>query len=156
MPCNMYIDPDLNCVFYKHYGTFAFGEIAETAESRIDHPAFQVGMNILHDVRKLIFPPDHSYKHISEGARSMMATYDPKVGKCRSAMVVGDGRAYAKVHREVHRYTRRTGGVPGNGKSQGVAWDTGGIRYQFPVTGGGKMMVILGTWVGCPQPETTP
>ncbi len=94
----MYIDPDLNCVFYKHYGTFAFGEIAETAESRIDHPAFQVGMNILHDVRKLIFPPDHSYKHISEGARSMMATYDPKVGKCRSAMVVGDGRAYAKVH----------------------------------------------------------
>ena len=91
----MFIDPAVNCVFIKHYGTFSYGIIAETAESRINHADFQVGMNVFNDARDLHFPRDLAPEEVSDAAKLLIETHDPNKGRCRSAIFVDDGYAYA-------------------------------------------------------------
>lgn len=68
------------------------------AEARRNHPDYRSGMNILHDVRDIHFPPDLLFSDMSKSAKDIMKKYDPERGECREALVVDDGYGYAKVH----------------------------------------------------------
>jgi len=92
------IDPDVNCVFIKHHGAFEIDDILHTAEDIFNHPDHRAGMSILRDLSDHGFQPGIHYKSLAEKIKDMIRAFGPRIGRCKTAFVVGDGQNYAKVH----------------------------------------------------------
>ena len=101
MAWTIHIDPDVNCVFIKHYGDFELDQIMRATEEIINHPDHRVGMNSLRDFREQQFPADLSFKSLADQAKRAMDQYRDKLGKCRMAIIAGDVQSYAKVHQYI-------------------------------------------------------
>ena len=101
MPFSTYIDPDVNCLFVRHYGPFDLGEVLESLEENSSSPLFRRDMNVLRDYRDQTFPSDLTFKLLSGTSKSIMEDFDRKFGKCKAAIVVGDTTSYAKVHQYI-------------------------------------------------------
>jgi hypothetical protein len=92
------IEPDVNCVFIKHYGVVEIDDIIDTAEDIFNHPDHRASMSIFHDLSDHGFQPDITYKSLAEKSKDMMRAFRSRIGQCKAAYVVGDGQNYAKVH----------------------------------------------------------
>ncbi|MAF49170.1 MAG: hypothetical protein QF393_13610 [Rhodospirillales bacterium] len=101
MNWTLHIDPEVNCAFFKFFGTFRFGAMVEAMTEMLNHPDYRGGMNILRDISDQPFPSDLTYKAITEENRRVTAEIDLKIGECRFAIVVGDARSYAVVHQYI-------------------------------------------------------
>ena len=102
MPWTTHIDPDVNCVFTKFYGTFEVDQITGAAEDMFNFPEYRVGMNFLRDSREQQIPIDLSYKAISNEAKQMIDKFGDRHGmRCKSALVAGDAQSYAKLHQYI-------------------------------------------------------
>ena len=101
MSFSTYIDPDANCLFVRHYGSFDLGEVLESLEENLSNPIFRIDMNVLRDYRDQTFPSDLTFKLLSGTSKSIMEDFDRKFGKCKAAIVVGDTTSYAKVHQYI-------------------------------------------------------
>ena len=67
----------------------------------INHPDHREDMNILYDCRELIISSDLSFSALSELYQRVLQIYSGKANTCRSAIVVGDAKTYAKAHQFV-------------------------------------------------------
>jgi len=101
MSWNVYINPEVNCVFVKYYGDFELEQIRGAAEDVSNHPDYREGMNFLRDCREQKISKDISFKALSTEAHRVTDEYDPKRGKCRTAFVVSNAESYSKVHQYV-------------------------------------------------------
>ena len=92
------IDPDVNCVFIKHFGVVEIDDVLNTAEDIFNHPEHRAGMSILRDLSEHGIQPEIHYKSLAEQTKAMIRAFGPRIGLCKTAFVVGDGQNYAKVH----------------------------------------------------------
>jgi len=96
----MHIDADVNCVFFKHFGPFSVDDFVKSFADILQHPDYQIGMNILRDNRDQQFPADLSFDAIAASSKSVKEQ-DRGLGNCKWASVVGDAQSYAKVHQYI-------------------------------------------------------
>jgi hypothetical protein len=101
MPYILLIDPQVNCMFIKHVGEFDFGNIARSAEDRLNHPDHQMGMDFIHDFSEKQIPPDLPFHVVAGESKRFANDYNLKFGRCKGALVVGDAKSYAKLHQFV-------------------------------------------------------
>ena len=100
MPYDMYIYPEVNCVFFRHYGTFSVDDFVKSFSDILDHPDYRIGMNILRDNREQKFPADLSFDAIAASSKRVK-DQDKGLGNCKWVSVVGDAQSYAKVHQYI-------------------------------------------------------
>jgi hypothetical protein len=92
------VDADVNCVFIKHYGAFELADVLGTAEDIFGHPDYRAGMSILRDRSEQGITADIHYKSLAGKINDTMGMLGPRIGRCKTAIVVGDAQNYAKVH----------------------------------------------------------
>ena len=98
MSYTFYIEPTINCIFYKFYGAYDTSVREQSVLDAINHPDFNKEMNILSDTRNQPIPSDISFKSITDEVRQNLKIYDRMLGKCRWATIVANAQSYAKVH----------------------------------------------------------
>lgn len=100
MAYDMYIDPDVSCVFFRHYGPISVDDFVKSFSDILEHPDYRPGMNILRDNRDQQFPADLSFDAIAKSSKRVKDA-DRGIGNCKWAAVVGDAQSYAKVHQYI-------------------------------------------------------
>ena len=100
MAYTMHIDPDINCVFFKHYGPISVDEFVKSFSDILEHPDYRAGMNILRDNSDQQFPADISFEAIAASSKRVKEQ-DSGLGDCKWASVVGDAQSYSKVHQYI-------------------------------------------------------
>ena len=99
MSWKTHIDPDLNCVFVQHFGTFALGEPSEQLRVLIEDPDYKVNMNLLRDVSQTYFPDTYDLSYIRRHAAPALVPIDDAIGTGRRvAWVLGNVSDYKVIH----------------------------------------------------------
>ncbi len=99
MAYSYYIDPEVNCVFAEHYGTFVHGDGFSVNREIMADPAYRQGMNILLDASKVTLPEEHTQQWYLKEGREGVQKLDKVFGHCRLAWVVGSAKDFDTVHR---------------------------------------------------------
>ncbi len=94
-----YIDPDVNTVFFHHYGIFEHEESFTALKAVIGDPNHKPGMNIFRDTTQTELPAEHSYQWFKANAIKHSKPIGVKLGYCKFAWVAGSAKDYATAHR---------------------------------------------------------
>ena len=78
MPYSYHVDPQVNCVFIRHFEHF--------------------GMNILRNSRDVPLPDEWKLDRIQTTSRGRMQRYHQRFGRCKIAWVVRDSASYGLVN----------------------------------------------------------
>ncbi len=101
MDWQIYIDPVVNCVFWRQTGPYTLEDGYNSMTKIIGHPEFQSGMNIFRDLRGYGFPSDLEIGTILKASKRIREEHDRQLGICKWAAVVSDGNSYAKMHQYI-------------------------------------------------------
>ena len=101
MPYSIHIDPKVNCVLFRFYGSFTVGSRLEGIEQMLSQIDYKNGMKILTDSREQPFPSSITFKKISEAVKKMEVTINKIQAGCQWATVVSDAQHYATMHRYI-------------------------------------------------------
>ncbi|MDP6428264.1 MAG: hypothetical protein QGH73_03265 [Rhodospirillales bacterium] len=99
MAHDFYIDPDVNCIFVRHFDEMRVGEGFDSIMVLLADPEFHRGLNILRDTRQVSIPDIYADTRELINAREQMKSYAENFQSSRFAWVVGSAADYAIVHR---------------------------------------------------------
>lgn len=98
MAYNFCIDPEVNCVFVRHFGNIPPGEIDAQLAEMFDQDSYFSSMNILRDLLDASFSDEFGFGYFKERAPSDFAQNERKLGNCRVAWVLPSSDDFIKVH----------------------------------------------------------
>ena len=93
------VDPDINCVFVRHLDGFEIGEGFASLDAILQDADHRRGMNILRDLTRVSFSKEIVERSFSAHVRRQAVAYEPLLGHCLLAWVLGSAADFAVGHR---------------------------------------------------------
>ena len=98
MPFKYYIDADINCVLIQHSDPFKMEEMNAQFQMIFADLEFAGNTNILRDCSDAALPSDWTWERMTTTTKERNQIFNEKLGRCKVAWVVRDGKDFAKIH----------------------------------------------------------
>ena len=98
MTYQYYIDANVGYMFVTHFDTYLVEEELHQIEVMCSDDQFQIGFNILRDVRSTNLPESYNFQFFMTESKPKFVEIQHRIGESNFAWVLGNGRDYGLVH----------------------------------------------------------
>lgn len=99
MAYTFYIDPQVNCVFIKHFNELEPGDGLSSISAVVADPNFVPNLNILRDLREVSLPDQYGDIELMRRVRVQLEEFVQHFQISKFARVVGSSSDFAIAHR---------------------------------------------------------
>tara|TARA_B100000315_G_scaffold236682_1_gene252743 strand:- start:12420 stop:12908 length:489 start_codon:yes stop_codon:yes gene_type:complete len=101
MPYHSRIFPEINVVYFFHYGKMEADEALKQFSDMFADPEYRVGMNLIRDTREAILPPEWDFSYFHRPLPQQVQDYWKKVSDCKLAWIHKGGGQYKIIHQAI-------------------------------------------------------